>query len=86
MFKSIKKPAFCDSSGDNIYCNVTIDYFDGELPFVASKHDPEIYGRELYERIKSGEFGEIEPYKEPELSGDDAEKTPDDGTDGVSHD
>ncbi|KHL70592.1 hypothetical protein SF06_06760 [Pseudomonas flexibilis] len=38
----------------------------GWIPFTASPDDPEKHGRELYERIVAGDFGDIAPYVEPE--------------------
>ena len=39
-----------------------------KMPFTARADDPEDYGRELFHRAVSGEFGEIaEPIMEPEV-------------------
>ena len=39
-----------------------------KMPFTARADDPEDYGRELFHRAVSGEFGEIaEPITEPEV-------------------
>lgn len=38
----------------------------GWMPFTASPDDVMDYGRELYERAKAGEFGEIRPYQQEE--------------------
>lgn len=48
-----------------------IDMFitiDGQkLPFTARQDDPESYGRELFQKAVSGEFGEIGEYQPPIL-------------------
>ncbi len=38
-----------------------------KLPFTARVDDPEAYGRELFNRAVSGEFGEIAEYQPPVL-------------------
>ncbi|MDS9468229.1 hypothetical protein RGQ15_11690 [Paracoccus sp. MBLB3053] len=45
-----------------VNCWVRFNHCKHELPFSASSADPEPHGRKLYERIRSGEFGEIHPY------------------------
>ena len=41
------------------------DTFPSPLPFTASSTDPEEYGRNIYTRAISGEFGPIAPYVPP---------------------
>ncbi len=43
-------------------CWVKFNHCKHELPFSASATDSEPHGQKLYERIRSGEFGEIHPY------------------------
>jgi len=57
-----KNPKWNSDDGQQIYLDVKFAEFNEELPFNATSFDPEAYGRELFERAKAGEFGEIAPY------------------------
>lgn len=48
-------------TADVLDCWVKFNHCKHELPFSASASDPEPHGRELYERLRSGEFGAIHP-------------------------
>lgn len=37
----------------------------GELDFLAMPTDPEAHGRDICQRAKAGEFGEVAPYVAP---------------------
>lgn len=62
---SAHSPKWSDNKYEFIQLFVTFDSL-GELPFTASKSDPEPHGQEIWHRALSGEFGEIAPYIEPE--------------------
>lgn len=58
------------ANGD-INCKVIWDIFpDVEMPFTASKEDPEEHGRRLYNEIFSGKHGLIKKYGEKEKMND----------------
>ena len=61
-YEYVKNCKFCSESTDHIDCIVKFSHFDEELPFTASKNDTQTYGREIYARIMSGEFGDIAPF------------------------
>ncbi|MNR49797.1 hypothetical protein D3C85_1692260 [compost metagenome] len=42
--------------------HVKVAHFPNEVMFGASSHDPESYGRELFARAITGEFGPISDY------------------------
>jgi hypothetical protein len=61
-------PVWNDDTGNAILLNVKFNEFDEELPFTATNYDSVPYGVELYERAKSGEFGEIAPHVAPVIT------------------
>ena len=46
---------------DALDCWVKFNHCKCELPFTAAAWDSEPHGRDLYERLRAGEFGEIHP-------------------------
>lgn len=58
---SVRKPQWASEDRSAINCWVRTNTLVDEVPFTASKHDPELHGRELYARCLAGEFGEIAP-------------------------
>lgn len=51
---------------DNISIDVELNHPQfGWIPFTADPKDPELHGRQVYERAVSGEFGPITPYVPP---------------------
>lgn len=61
----------CLANGD-IDCSVIWNAFPNiEMPFTASKNDPEEHGRLLYNEIFLGEYGVIENYSEEDRMNDE---------------
>lgn len=58
----VKNLKFVNSEKTAIDVIVKFKEFDDELPFTATSYDPMPYGVELYNRILSGEFGEIQQF------------------------
>ncbi len=75
-----KDPFYNDKNGNVIHLIVKWEEFVEEMPFGATAYDPEFHGRDLYERAKAGEFGEVAPYVEPIIPSIDFEPTPTSGT------
>jgi hypothetical protein len=63
-----KDPVYADETGNCISLIVKWEEFNEEMPFGATTYDPEQYGRDLYARAKTGEFGVVAPYVPPEPS------------------
>lgn len=61
-----KTPIWNDDSGQAIHLTVKWEEFNEEHPFTATSYDSMPYGVDLYNRAKSGEFGEIAPFVAPE--------------------
>jgi hypothetical protein len=60
-----KNPIFNNEEQTSILLTVKWEEFVEEMPFGASSFDCEAHGRELFERAKAGEFGEVAPYVAP---------------------
>lgn len=59
-------------ANDDIDCSVIWNAFPNiEMPFTASKNDPEEHGRLLYNEIFLGEYGVIENYSEEDRMNDE---------------
>lgn len=58
---SVRNPQWANSDGSSINCLIRTNTLVGEVPFTASKFDPEPHGRDVYARCLAGEFGEIAP-------------------------
>ncbi|MGL5215820.1 MAG: tail fiber assembly protein [Aeromonas hydrophila] len=59
-------PYFSNNEGTAINLMVSFAHLDGEaILFTASQDDTAEHGRELYQRAKDGEFGEVGPYTGP---------------------
>jgi hypothetical protein len=63
--KYAKDPIWNDDTGNAIHLTVRFEEINEDLPFTATSFDPEPHGRDLFERAKAGEFGEIAPYVPP---------------------
>lgn len=63
---SVRNPRWANSDGSSIECLISTNTLIGEVPFTASKFDPEPHGRDVYARCVVGEFGEIAPM-EPQV-------------------
>lgn len=57
--QNIRNPVFSNIEGTAIYCFIKFEEFNEELPFNATSYDTEEHGRQAYQRIMSGEFGQI---------------------------
>lgn len=71
-----KNPIWNDAEGNSILLTVKWEEFQEEMPFGACNFDPEPHGRDLYNRAKAGEFGEVAPYVAPIIPNIDFEPTP----------
>jgi hypothetical protein len=60
-----KDPIWGDETAQAIILIVKWEEFNEEMPFGATSYDTESYGVDLYNRAKTGEFGEIAPYVPP---------------------
>lgn len=59
-------PCFSNREGTAINLMVSFAHLGGEpILFTASQDDAAEHGRELYQRAKDGDFGEIAPYLGP---------------------
>ncbi|EBD0693943.1 hypothetical protein DKP34_16705 [Salmonella enterica subsp. enterica serovar Enteritidis] len=61
-FKNITTPRFSSVTGEHIDITCDIDGIGSGIIFTASKNDPMPYGRELFEKITNGEYGEVDSY------------------------
>jgi len=71
-----KNPIWNNEEGTSILLIVKWEEFVEEMPFGADAGDVEAHGRDLYNRAKAGEFGEVAPYVKPILPTIDFEPTP----------
>ena len=74
-----KNPVYSNEDGTSIFLTVKWEEFAEEMPFGATTWDPEPWGRDLYNRAKAGEFGEVAPYVAPIIPSIDFEPTPTNG-------
>ncbi|ECG7135611.1 hypothetical protein E6W93_22470 [Salmonella enterica subsp. enterica serovar Uppsala] len=72
-FKNITAPRFSSATGERVDINCDIDGIGSGMVFTASKNDPMPYGRELFEKITNGEYGEIGNYIPPVIYSNDVE-------------
>ena len=64
--KYAKDPIWNSDDGQQIHLTVRFEEINEDLPFNATSFDSEPHGVDLYNRAKSGEFGEILPYVAPQ--------------------
>jgi len=57
-----KNPVYGNAEGTSILLIVKWEEFNREMPFTATSYDTMAHGVELYNRAKTGEFGEVSPY------------------------
>lgn len=74
-----KNPIWNDEEHNQILLTVKWEEFVEEMPFGANSWDSEAYGRDLFERAKAGEFGEVAPFVKPIPPTIDFEPTPTNG-------
>jgi hypothetical protein len=60
-----KDPFYNNEEGTAIHLTVKWAEFNEEMPFGATSYDTEAHGRDLYNRAKAGEFGEVAAYVAP---------------------
>ena len=63
--ESVRSLRFSSQDGQSIDCSVKFDHLGSEVPFTASKNDPENHGRSMYDDLVAGKYGEIAPYTGP---------------------
>ena len=64
-FIRVQNAVYASLTGDVINCHVEIDGL-GLVPFSASKSDPEAHGRQLYEELAAGKWGDIAAFTPPD--------------------
>lgn len=58
-YRDVRDPQWSSSERSSINCQVFFEHLGHEVPFTASPLDSEPYGREIFERCVSGEFGAV---------------------------
>jgi len=61
-----KQPQWCDAEHTGVNVLIRWDGWDAELPFTATKDDPEAHGQQIYQNILAGVYGEIAEFVPPE--------------------
>ena len=65
-YTDIKNPSWANVEQTFINCKVQFTHIPNEyVPFTASQLDSETYSQEIFSRVISGEFGEIQEYVPP---------------------
>jgi hypothetical protein len=57
-----KAPIWGNLEQTGIQLIVKWEEFNEEMPFLATSYDTEPWGVDLFERAKTGEFGEVAPF------------------------
>lgn len=70
-----KNPVYNNEEGTSIFLIIKWEEFNEEMPFSACSYDSEAHGRDLFERAKAGEFGEVAPYVAPIITSIDFQPT-----------
>lgn len=65
-YSSVTNPSFISEDGQVIKCDVQFDHLPAPVPFIARATDPAQHGKEIFQRAKAGEFGEIAAFVETE--------------------
>lgn len=60
---SVRDPQWAAEDGSRIDCLIRTNTLLDEVPFTAWKYDTEPHGRDVYERCRAGEFGDIAPFQ-----------------------
>jgi hypothetical protein len=63
--KYANNPKWVDQAHTSIDLTVRFEEIDEDLPFHATPNDTEEHGRDIFERAKKGEFGEIAEWTPP---------------------
>jgi len=62
---TVSNPVWFDEQHTGIQCKITTAEYPGEVfPFLATPHDMEQHGKDLFQKIVSGVYGPIAPYAE----------------------
>lgn len=61
--ESVVNPVYLTADGEYIHVNVKFAEIPEVISFVATLHDPEPHGREIYHNAKDGLYGDVVPYK-----------------------
>ena len=78
LITSVRDAKWSDESRKTIDCIVTTNLYKKEMPFTASPLDTEAHGRDLFARLKAGDFGEIDEPTNADMP--DVEEKPADET------
>lgn len=62
-YSSVRAPKWNSPNRSSINCLVKFDHSPDEHPFTAAPYDSEPHGREIFQRLVAGEFGEIAPFE-----------------------
>ena len=62
--ENIRNPVFSNNEGTAIDCLIKFEEFSEEHPFNATSFDVMEHGKQAYQRIMAGEFGEIGEFVE----------------------
>jgi len=65
--ESVTNPIYQNEEKTSIICEVKFAEFNEPHFFSATAWDNEPHGIEIYNNLKSGQYGEIEPYVPPPL-------------------
>ena len=63
-----KNPQYASEDGNVIGLTVKFVEFAEELSFGATSFDTEPHGIELFNRAKAGEFGNVKPFEQSNIS------------------
>lgn len=61
-FKNIKNPRYSNFQQSSIDITCDIEGVGESIDFTASLNDSAQYGRELYDKAKNGEYGEVSAF------------------------
>ena len=66
---SVKNLRWSNAERKTIDCEITTSQFGDEvLPFTASQNDPEPHGRQMFNDMIAGKYGDIAEYVKPPSS------------------
>ena len=67
IVEDVKNPIYANAQNTEINCSVKFDTIPEYLPFTASPSDPMDYGRQLYDDLIAGKWGNIAPFPMPPI-------------------
>lgn len=63
---NLRNPKYVNQEQTMIDCEIEFKKFEGQyLPFTATSYDSAEHGRDIYQRLVNGEWGEIAAYVPP---------------------